>query len=341
MYYVEFLRVFRALRICAIVLAAVFLVAAAARVSLSPMLHQQFMRSFSPTAVRAVHRQPDGSVITTIDDHKKGVRVVQRTLGPMWDMTIYESPGHARRSGHNVHVRAGRSHAHSGGLLAMDETTLANGVHVYHMHNDRRYPLQMLVLIAGFVAALFATLVGCSLSRENNGHLELVWTKPSSRDAAALAMFGVDIAGILASFVLCALLVHLCIALFVGWPVVTFTGGHSLELLRALLFPIAWYALLQGATASMRRSGGMVCGLMWVGALVIPSLIAIPNDLLRAALKTLDTLNPLAYFGHFDLPGIGSPTLLPATLGANVLALSAIIILSVAASLLQWRRLEA
>jgi len=88
MYYVEFLRVFRAMRIYLIILAALFLLAAAMRIGIAPELHHAFMSNFSPTAIRTVRPQADGSVITTIDDSQKGVRVVQRTGRTGWQMSI-------------------------------------------------------------------------------------------------------------------------------------------------------------------------------------------------------------------------------------------------------------
>lgn len=334
--YVEFLRVFRALRVYAILLAVVYLIVAAVRLGAGPSMHREFMKNFSPTAVRTVANQ-NGVETVTIVDREKGTRVVQHTSREGWDMTIYEQPSRVRLHPTTRHRRSG---PRGGGLLEVRESNLPDGTHVTELRSDRRYPFDILVVIAGFVAAIFATVIGASLSRENDGHLELVWTKPSSRERAALAMFAIDTAGILASFALCAALVHACIALFVGWPVLTFSPNSGLSFAIALLFPLAWYALTQGLSASLGRSGRLVAGILWVPALLVPSLLVIDNPILRGALRAVDTINPVAYFGvHTDAPY--SPTLLPHTPLFNLTALAAITILAIAASLVQWRRLEA
>lgn len=335
MYYVEFLRVFRALRVYAIVLAAVFLIFAAVRLGAGPSMHRQFMQNFSPTAVRTVSNQ-NGVETVTIVDREKQTRVVQHTGPEGWDMTIYEGPG----SPHHHRARHHRNPGQGGGLIEVHETDRPDGTHVTQLRTDRRYPFDILATLAGLIAAIFATVIGASLSRENDGHLELVWTKPSSREQSAVAMFAVDAAGILASFALCALLIHACIALFVGWPVLTFGPNSGVTFAIALLFPLAWYALTQGLSASLGRSGRMICGIIWVPALLIPSLLFIDNPLVRGVLRTVDTLNPVAYFG-VHTGGEYSPTLLPHTPLVNLTALAAITILAIAASLVQWRRLEA
>ena len=339
MYYVEFLRVFRALRIFAIVLGAVFLIAVAIRLWVGPTLHEHFMKNFSPSATRTVSNA-NGVETIVIEDPAKGVRAVQHTSRAGWDLTIYEQPSAVNnRGGHRMAKRARKSD--NVGLLEVQETTLPSGVHVTRLQNDRRVQFDVLVGIAAFFAAIFATIIGASLSRENDGHLELVWTKPASRESSAMTMFAIDIAGILVSGVLVAALALMIISLMVGFPLLTYTPQTGIELLLSLLFPIAWYAMAQGLTASLRR-GGLISGMMWVGALMVPFLLGLlHNDIVRLVLRTIDTINPLAYFIDFNAAGSGGATLLPATHTTDFLALCAIIIIAGAASLMQWRRLEA
>lgn len=334
MYYVEFLRVARALRVYAIVLAGVFLIAVLVRVSAGPALHEQFMKNFSPSAVRTVHNSGGVETVTIVDPVNR-TRVVQHQSRAGWDLTIIEAPG-----SHHAHAhRRDRQRGEPGGLLQVQERDLPDGSHVTYLRSDRRYPLAMLVLLAGFVAGLFATVIGGSLSRENDGHLELVWTKPVSRMQAALTMFGIDIAGIYAAFILCALTVELCIALFVGPPVITLEPDSGTHLALALLFPLAWYAMTQAVSASLGRSGRMLCGLLWVPAMIVPTMTAVPYPLIRLMMRAVDTLNPFAYFAVHV--GRFSPTLLPLTPAWNITALAALTILAIAASLAQWHRLEA
>ena len=333
MYYVEFLRVVRALRAYAIVLAGVLLIAAIVRVSAGPALHDQFMKNFSPSAVRTVQNS-DGVETVTIDDPVKGTHVVQHQGRTGWDITITEAPG----SRHGVRHRH-RHQEQPGGLLHVEERDLPDGSHVTFIRSDRRYPLDVLLALGGFIAAIFATIIGASLSRENDGHLELVWTKPVSRMQAAFTMFAIDIAGIYVAFALCALTVELCVALFVGLPQITVGESSGTQLGIALLFPLAWYALTQAVSASLGRTGRMLCGLLWVPAMIVPTMIAVPYPAIRLMMRAVDTLNPLAYFAvHL---GRVSPTLLPQTPAWSISALASLTILAVAASLVQWHRLEA
>lgn len=341
MYYVEFLRVFRALRIFAIVLGAVFLIAIGIRLWIGPTIHEQFMKNFSPSATRTVTTDASGVETVVVNDPKKGIRAVQHKSRGGWDLTIYEAPNSAAARAHETGTGKTTQHSDNAGLFQIRETRLPNGGYVARMWSDRHFPFDVLIGIAAFFSAIFATIIGASLSRENDGHLELVWTKPASRERSALTMFAIDLAGIFASMLLIAASCYFTIALYVGFPLLTYTTDSGVNFALSMLFPIAWYALAQGLTASLRR-GGLISGLMWVGALLIPFLLGLlHNDIIRAALRTLNTINPLAYFINFSLPGHIPATLLPATHTVNILALSAIIIIAGAASLVQWRRLEA
>lgn len=333
MYYVEFLRVFRSLRIYAIVLAVGFLIVGAVRISAGPAMHKQFMQNFSPTAVRTVSVK-DGVQTVTIVDPAKGTHVVQHTGPNGWEMTIYTSP--ERLHGARRH----RVQRDETGILAVNTSVLPDGTQVTRIQSDRRFSFEILMTIAGFFASIFATIVGASLSRENDGHLELVWTKPFSRERSAAAMMLTDACAILLSMGLAALLIMSCIALFVGWPVLIYGPHSGLTLGIALLFPLAWYALSQGVTASLGRNGRVVAALLWLPALVVPVALLIDNPMLRLAFQVIDTLNPVAYFGTHT-GGMFSPTVLPDTPIVKLSALAAITIFALAASFVQWRRLEA
>jgi len=49
-------------------------------------------------------------------------------------------------------------------------------------------------------ASIFASFLGLSLARENDGHLPVAWTKPASKAAHAAVKIGVDVAAIMLFF---------------------------------------------------------------------------------------------------------------------------------------------
>ncbi|MDP9019019.1 MAG: hypothetical protein M3N19_11965 [Candidatus Eremiobacteraeota bacterium] len=341
MYYVEVLRVWRALRVFAICMAALVIIAAVIRMSIgSPVQNRMLDTMKSPTAHKTVQTQADGSITTIIQDDASGLRAVQTESGGVLDIKIYEKSKAAK------HLKVSRDKVDagngSGGVEVMaDEKTLPDGTHFSHFILNRHVSLTIYLLIAGMIAAIFATIIGGSLSKENDGHLELAWTKPISREAYAATVFAVDAVGIVVAGALMLLTLAACTAIAIGMPQFTADSGTLPTALKALLFPLAWYGIGQLLTASMRRGGGIVVGLMWVAALMIPAMLAFDNAFVRTVLRAVDTLNPMAYFGQFSMPGIPSPTLLAHNATSDIAALFALTIIAAIASLLQWRRLEA
>lgn len=351
MYYVEFLRVFRALRIFTIVLAGCLLIALITRVSVGTHWSNYWVEglNYSPSAHRTVAVGPDGAEVTTVNDPANGLRVVQvRTTGKL-DVMVYETPrtfekrmlGTAKyRSPHRAHHQVGQDATG----IRIDEYTQPDGTHVTHYVNDRHVPADVFLVMCGFLAAIFASGLGGSLSKENDGHLELAWTKPASRQNFALTMFAIDTAAIALAALLTFVAGVVAFGMFLGAPVLLVTPDTAGDLAMAILFPLAWYALGQAFTASMRRSG-VIIGIMWVISITAVSLVAVPNALLQTILRIINIVNPLAYYvsqnGHpSDINGV-SASMLGSTPTADIFALGAIIILAITASLVQWRRLEA
>ncbi|MFN2527726.1 MAG: hypothetical protein ABR584_03315 [Candidatus Baltobacteraceae bacterium] len=332
MYYVEFLRVFRALRVFAICSAALLLIAFILRMSSGTHWSNFAIESqhFSASAKKTVKIGAGGAETTTIVDPAKGLRLVQvRTPGKV-EVMLYEAPNRVHR-GHPDH-----NHWAQGSGVHLDQYTQADGTFVTHYTNDRHLPADVFLVLAGFVTAIFASVIGGSLSKENDGHLELAWTKPVSRQTFAFMMFGIDAAGMLIAGLLAFGAALTATVMFLGIPVLVSSSNTTGTLVLAVLFPLSWYALGQALTASLRRAGP-VLGMSWVIGLACVATVHAPYPMIQLIVRTFNTINPLAYYSSHG----ASLTLLGATQLNDILALFAITAIAITASLVQWRRLEA
>jgi hypothetical protein len=183
------------------------------------------------------------------------------------------------------------------------------------------------------VAIVVATILGAPFAKERDGHLEIALTKPIGRVPLALQTMLADCAGIVAGFAIgfvFAIAVH---AIFQSLKVrVTPQDGAAAAV--AILGPIAWYAMLNAATASMKRGYGVVLGFAWPVAGVIVLLTGLPSgnvirDAIRSICHVLSLVDPLAYLN----PAAASPQQLV------MLVVLALVYGTLAA--FQWQRVEA
>jgi hypothetical protein len=204
-------------------------------------------------------------------------------------------------------------------------------------------PWAALLGAAGFVAAIMATVLGSTLAQEN-GHLEVAWTKPRSRTSYATTLMAVDAASII--------IAQLIAFAFIIVPIILFGRGERLvngpddmlNVVRFVLFPLSWYALIVAFSATMRGRAGMVQGLIWPIALTLVVLGIVPlPEIWHRIFTGINFINPMSYVsyhGHGSdvqiLTGAGLPNV---ALAAVVLAL--IIAVSWFAATYQWRRLQA
>ena len=147
-----------------------------------------------------------------------------------------------------------------------------------------------------------ATLLGGPLSKENNGHLELAWTKPVSRERYALAAMGVDLATVVIAQV-ATVLALLIAGAFWDPPKVSFDALAPRHIAFALLLPAAWYACLTAFSASLKRGPGAVLGIGWVVAVVCPTIATATLDTktavgraVHAIFDTISYADPITYF---------------------------------------------
>lgn len=211
--------------------------------------------------------------------------------------------------------------------------------------DGNKAPIEVLFGIAGFIAAIFGMVLGCALAGENNGHLEIAWTRPTSRTAYALRTAFVDWMGILAMFALVLGLCALIITLEHWWPHLHADASTGAIGARLFAFPFAWYGLVSALTASMRGGAGLVAGLSWPVASVsiILEKVLQHHSVFAGVLTVINYVNPLIYTSFSDTESSAGSSVVAAVNNeiVAVVALACIAVGGIAASILQWRRLEA
>ncbi len=349
MYYVEWLRVRKVLLVLAIILGVFFLFAMIARIAVSAEIGRTqtwIVNESNKPGTRIAHeRLADGAMQTTIDVPSDHDHIVIVDNGWKGKTVTVSGEGVQTDQTHNVQigsigVHSIRSSPH-GGTVVVD--------------TDEPMSIRTLFAVAALVAFIIATTLSGPLAKENTNHLEVVWTKPLSRERMALGMFGVDAIGMLASMALTIVFLVVCTALFElprfvvdaqTWPV----------LALCVLAPFAWYALLTAVSASLKRGWGAVIGLGWLAALILPGiafgLASAEMPLfhyLGVVLSWLMLLNPITYI-HLSgstAPGDADPAFgymygfLGSSATVRAAMLLGLVILYSALSLFQWRRLEA
>ncbi len=200
---------------------------------------------------------------------------------------------------------------------------------------------------AALLAAVFASIYAASLATVSDGHLEIAWTQPVNRTAQAIGILLIDIAGILAVFVLAYGAGYLIGSVFEGrWVQLTFDGASLLKTARFLAFPLAVFGLTQSLTSGIKGSWyGAVVGPAWPVMMGLFGLTMLPLAApWHAIVRVLNLPNPISYFPYWEFDegirgfhtydfGYGVPL--------DVLALSLIALVGVIIATLRWPRLEA
>ena len=340
-YFVEYLRAKGALRIALILLGIILLAVVILRVSVhaSNPSDWAYRLQNSPTAHVTRTRLPDGGTRVVIDDPAKRTHAIITDSAGAIHMDVSEPA----KSG-----RAGRDNT-SFGHMTMREDVHGGISHVViDYQRGFAFDLGLLMLATIPMGLMVATILAGPLAKENDGHLELVWTKPISRERYALASIGVDVAAIVISQLLCTAATLLGTLLFIV-PRFSYGPHVVFNILVAFLGPIAWYALLTAASSSLKRGPGLVCGMGWLFAIIVPGIAGVLAGVSKynaiaagfyAIFHALSYLDPIAYMTfHNAQSTIG--TGLGLTIIASAVALAALSIAYIALSVLQWRRVEA
>jgi hypothetical protein len=345
MAFVEYLRAKGCLRILCIVFAALLLIAVILRIVLSAHINGENMidkGKLSPAATISTRTEPDGTVLTTMNDPVKHRHIVVADHGWFGKTVDVTEPAPTQ---HTVHagVRAGS--------FGVSET-MSNGMVHKHLTTDEPIGIGILFLIAMWPALIVATFLCAPFAKENDGHLEIAFTLPFARERLALSMMAVDTIAILAAELLSVVMTVLCITLFQQPKFAAQPISFALITL-ALLVPIAWYMMLNAATSSMRRSFGAIIGIAWPVALIVPGLAAITaggdtliGQIFHVVMQGLAYLDPLFYFERGGSIEVSSATTIQGMamdqqLLLGLLAETAMIVVYGALAILQWRRVEA
>lgn len=197
---------------------------------------------------------------------------------------------------------------------------------------------------ASLGAAIFASVMGGSLSYENDDHLPLAWTKPIGRTAQALGIMALDLAAVLAVFVLLFGAAWVMTWLISGRAVpLGLDANNLIKTARFAAFPLAWFGLTQALTAGFRGGRcGMIIGPMWP---VLEGLFGLTLLPLSAPwskiLAVLNLANPINYVPFWQVDeqvlhrypfGYG-PVI-------DSIALALIACAGIAVATIRWQRVE-
>jgi hypothetical protein len=333
MSYVEWLRARGMLKVTAIVLGALLLCFAILRVTLQNEIakgNAAFTDVGSSVATR-VEKLADGSTKTTYEDPVKREHVVIVDRG--WANKHIEVTEPTSQFTNDKTRQMSAYSVRLSKTVKGDMTTLV-------IDTNASVDVSNFFVISLIVGLIVATIVGGPLAKENDGHLELSWLRPASREMLALRTFGTDILGIVAAEVLGAVAALLAVTLY-QVPSLTITWSSVVMIAAMMLGPIAWYAMLAAATASMKRGYGAIVGIAWPIAIAIPLLSMIrgsDNQLLvvfHAIVTGLAAIDPL-YYGSFHSDVMAIPSH-----AVQVGALVALTLGYFAVAIVQWRRVEA
>ena len=200
-------------------------------------------------------------------------------------------------------------------------------------------PFMVVWATAAVAASIFASILGRSLSKENDGHLPVAWTKPVPKSTHAAIKMVVDVAAIAILFAIMSGAAYAYISIAGMMKFISVPSDTWLQLIRFALAPLAFYGLVQCLTASVGKRSGTVLGLTWVAVFVLSALGAAPlPQPYHSIFAFIDYANPLVYI-NLDIDNSGS--VVTANLGAAMLGLVVIAVCGVTAAIYQWQRLEA
>lgn len=206
-------------------------------------------------------------------------------------------------------------------------------------------PLAFYLAFAYIVGLIVATIFGAAFARENNGHLEIAFLRPISRELLALEMMGADLAGIVAAEILTV------IALIVGqsffeFPHVDLSGVTLTFLTFVVLVPLAWYMFLNAASASLKRGAGAVIGFSWPVCAVIIVLAHLNlhgtslGQAIHAIAMALASIVPLNYAALTFADPVRQAAQ-SITYQQHLIIPALLVIVYGALAIVQWRRVEA
>lgn len=335
MNYVEWLRVFKLVRLVAIVLGVLLLLAIVLRISVSRYLspatwiHESMMHP----GVHVTHTTlPDGTKRTILDNPMDSTHAVIDDHGYAGSHIVVTEPS-KRAHEENTRVNVGSIQVFESHHGAVTTTVVdTNGA----------VPMLYYMGIADVVALIVATMLAAPFAREIDGHLEIALTKPTARVRYAIGAIAVDIAGIIAASFLTVLAFYICQLLFES-PALDFSGVNERAIAMGMALPLAWYALLCAATTWMSRGFAAVLGFAWPVAILVGVLTLLrPTNIVALFVHdvawVLSRLDPLSYA---SLPSNGALTASDASFPMRLGIVLLLFVAYAALAIVKWQRVEA
>ncbi|MBV8198355.1 MAG: hypothetical protein JO263_09470 [Candidatus Eremiobacteraeota bacterium] len=338
MNYVEWLRVRNLLRIVAIILGILLVLAIVLRVSLARYTTPQHWVSQYEMhhGVKTTNLTlPDGTKRTILDDPSDGTHLVMDDRGYSGVHIVVTEPSkRAHEENDNVNVGSIRVFETKHGSMT---TTVID--------TNGAVPMIYYMAFADLVALIVATMLAAPFARDADGHLEIALTKPVARVRYAVGAIAADLAGILAASLMMLVALYVCQLLFES-PRLEFSGINARAIAIGIVCPFAWYALICAATTWGHRAFGAVLGFAWPVAILIGILAAIhPHNVVGLFIHdvawVLSRFSPISYVTFPKDPtavalGASDPSFLP-RLGVEVL----LFVVYSALAIVKWQRMEA
>ncbi len=338
MNYVEWLRVRNLLRIVAIILGILLLLAVVLRISVARYTTPQHWVSQYEMhrGVKTTHLTlSDGTKRTILDDPSDGTHLVMDDRGYSGTHIVVSEP--------SAHAHADNTKFNVGSISVFESKRGAVTTTV--IDTNGAVPMIYYMALADIVALIVATMLAAPFARDADGHLEIALTKPISRPRYAMGAIGADVAGIIAASLITVLALYVCQLLFES-PRLDFSGINARAIAMGIACPLAWYALVCAATTWLNRAVGAVLGFAWPVAILIGVLAQIhPRNIIGLYIHdvawVLSRLNPISYVTLPNEPtaaamGASDPSFL-ARLGVEVL----LFVVYVALAMVKWQRMEA
>lgn len=230
------------------------------------------------------------------------------------------------------------------GLLVVGLVIEAISFYAGHGNNkgDGTVELSALIAISCVASFIIATFVAPGLSAEAAHTTPLIWTRPAAREAVGARFVAVDVATILAGFVITLVATLIGIAIIGGLPAVRFDGAASgRNLLLGFGGAVMWYAVISLAASRLPGRGALLAGLSW-GVFPIAGVLYFNVFFpvwLHDVIYALNYLNPMAWVG--GMTPHDNPSIIPLTSTQRIVGEWLIAIALLAASVRLWSTREA
>jgi hypothetical protein len=229
-------------------------------------------------------------------------------------------------------------------IAALHSAQIDVGMSRHRLHAPPGLSILFFASFAAWGTAILATVISASLNRQRE-HLAYTWTRPERREATALSFVAIDVASLLAAFVLIIAVALACYFAVIGNRFPIIWKDAVPDLLRAFGFALMWYAIVQAATAWGSFRGGIVAGISWPVFIFLAGLLAshFPSPW-GEVIRAVNVLNPMAYLSGTHVSArtgdVVMHSLLPFDATTRLALMYGIAAIALVVAVLSWRRME-